>query len=123
MNITRSKPEINYVKHWSECDWTTYYDPKREVENNAMRLLKTQTKLLRRLKGRAEFSGLELKVLGLERSLIRLDHSPQAVKYKIALILNLPYTLVERVLQSCTLIMYYREFAGLPPIFPEFSEN
>lgn len=101
---------------WQSIDWSTYHDPKRDTENDALRSLKTQVNLIKRLDGRNVFSPLEEKVFLLERGFIASNCAPDIAKYKIAEILNVSLTLIERVLFTCTLIMYYREYVGLPPL-------
>lgn len=101
---------------WHHCDWSTYYDAKRDTENRALRSLKTQVSLFKKIGGRDVFNALEEKIFLLERFYISMNNSPDIAKYKISHQLNISMALVERVLFTCTLIMYYREYVGLPPL-------
>lgn len=104
------------IKEWHECDWSTYFDEKRDTENRAMRSLKTQVNLFRKIGGRTVFTDLEEKVFLLERLYVTMNYPLNTIKYKISEKYNLPVVLVERLLATCTLIMYYREFTGMPPL-------
>jgi len=101
---------------WQNIDWSTNYDVKRDTENRALRSLKTQVGIQKRLGDRDMFSPLEEKVFLLERTYLAMNHTPEIAKYKIAQRMNVSLTLVERVLFTCTLIIFYREYVGLPPL-------
>lgn len=116
MELSCQITKINGGTPWQCCDWSTYYDPKRITENRALRSLKTQTTLLRRIGGRDTFNKLEEQAFLLERLYLTLNYPLNTINHKISERLSIPLILVERVLQTCMLIMYYRELMGLSPL-------